>query len=292
MICKFCGAGIPDGAKFCPKCGQYLGNGFSSEAPDAHGSGGDAFCSAYTGNAADNAPGNGAQTGAPGNGTSDYGAPGNGTPGSGTPGYGAPGNGAPGNGAPGYGAPGYGEPPYGAPGYGAPAYGTPVYGEPVDAGKAKKRKTDRFGGFPMKWHKFLCYFFLWALALVMFYRGSSMATGLQYGLDAPYIYRMFPLLRTFDIPLGLLQIGLAVIGAIAAVSLILQKKRGPKMLTVLFICDAVVTLLLLGYQLLFETDVFVIAGEIRRTLIEVGVTVAMIFIHRAYYKKRAHFFIS
>lgn len=24
MFCKFCGAPIPDGAKFCPKCGKSL----------------------------------------------------------------------------------------------------------------------------------------------------------------------------------------------------------------------------------------------------------------------------
>lgn len=24
MFCKFCGAPVPDGAKFCPKCGQSL----------------------------------------------------------------------------------------------------------------------------------------------------------------------------------------------------------------------------------------------------------------------------
>ena len=32
MFCKYCGAPVPDGAKFCPKCGASLG---APEAPKA-----------------------------------------------------------------------------------------------------------------------------------------------------------------------------------------------------------------------------------------------------------------
>lgn len=154
-----------------------------------------------------------------------------------------------------------------------------------------RAKNDRFGGFPMKWHKVLTYFLLWFSAVINLMRGANTLTGARYGEYRSWLYGAYPLLRSIDIPLGLLYFGAAGFAVAAALTLMSGKKKGPTLLTVFLIAAALVSLLDAGFQYLlaFNSD---LPYLIRTVIYTVGLSAVMIAVNRIYYKRRMQFFAA
>lgn len=146
---------------------------------------------------------------------------------------------------------------------------------------------------PMKWHKFLVYFALWAGAAVNLFNGITTMSGGHYEGYTSMVYAVFPSLKTLDTICGLLMIGLAALGAYAAYSLLKFNVGAPQKLMYLYIAAAAVEVIycigaisiLSGYA---DTSSILTPQVIG----SVVASVAMIFVNKAYYEKREHLFVN
>ena len=150
--------------------------------------------------------------------------------------------------------------------------------------------------YPMKWHKFLVYFALWAAAIFNLYSGIMALTGKQYdiqGVRASLIYAFFPSLKTGDVIYGVLLIALAAVTVITALKLLKYKKGAPMWLKMLYVIGLVASLIyviivksaLKGYNV----DTSGLTGD---AIITVIMSVAMIAINHVYYGKREAMFVN
>lgn len=140
---------------------------------------------------------------------------------------------------------------------------------------------------PMKWHNFLIYFSLWAGGIINAILGLTYITGAVYGDEMDLIYRYFDGLKAIDMLYGVVCIGLGVLLIITRFQLAGYKSSGPAMLTITYIAALAVSVL---YSL-------IASGITGLSLLELvnpaslGGSIAMIFINRAYYNKRAELFV-
>lgn len=175
----------------------------------------------------------------------------------------------------GYQQQGYQQTPYQAQGYQQP-YQQPVQQQP-----------------PLKWHKFLVYFGLWAGAVINLISGISTMLGSQYGESADLVYRAIPGLRIIDIIYGLALLGIAATGVLTALKLLKFKKDAPKMLLYLLIASAVAGLL---YSVVGAAILSARGGDVSSVISSavgsVAGSAAMIALNRTYYKKREHLFVN
>ena len=171
--------------------------------------------------------------------------------------------------------------PYQQPGYGYNQYG----GDP------------RYQGFPMKWHKFLVYFALWASAVINAVQGIRVMSGGQYndptyGNLAREVYAFFPGMKTADIIYGIILIGIAILGFLTAYKLLKLMRGAPTLLTVLYIASAAGSILyiimavsaLKGYRDTSDLTASAIGSLIG--------SVVMIIVNNIYYKKRERLFVN
>lgn len=158
----------------------------------------------------------------------------------------------------------------------------------VDNSQAEKVTRPAVNEPPMKWHNFLIYFSLWAGGILNAITGLTYLTGSVYGADADYIYRYFDGLKGLDMLYGIAVIGLGVLLIITRFQLAGRKVKGPSMLMISYIIISAVSLM---YGV-------IAAGIADVSLLEminpasIGMSIAMIFINKAYYDKRAHLFVN
>ena len=148
---------------------------------------------------------------------------------------------------------------------------------------------------PMKWHKFLVYFSLWAGALLNAINGARMITGAQYGQHANAVYLVFAGLKPVDVGFGALLIVIAGFEVCTALSLLKFKKAGPNMLTVLYVTNAAATVLYnaIAAGIISSGGYGANLSSIYADAIGVPViSVIMLIINRIYYKKRKHLFVN
>lgn len=164
------------------------------------------------------------------------------------------------------------------------------YPQPVQSG-------DKFGGYPMKWHKFLVYFALWASAVGYAVMGFQALTGAQYGskADAEMVYGFFEGMKTTDTLYGILLLVSAVIAVMAAYNLLKLKAKGPTLLTVLYVFSAVAAVL---YIIMVVSAINKVASgvdtsELTRSGVSSAIgAVAGVIITKVYYGKRMQFFTN
>ena len=190
---------------------------------------------------------------------------------------------------------GYGQPnpqqyqqPYSQQGYRQP-YAPQGYPQPYP-------QNAQYGGLPMKWHKFLVCFALWASAALFIISGVMTLTGTQYEGYAELIYAFIPGLQVTDLAYGIVQLGIAVFGFSAAYKLLKLKRGAPKLLTTLFIVETVASVLYLAAFLLilsnYGADLSDLIVYLISTVTSIAVSVVMIIANHVYYKKRAHLFVN
>ena len=82
---------------------------------------------------------------------------------------------------------------------------------------------------PMKWFKFLIYFALFANAVINLYNCFAYLSGVPYGENASLVYGFLPSLKTIDVVMAIVSVGLAVYAIVTRILLAKYKKLGVKM---------------------------------------------------------------
>lgn len=144
---------------------------------------------------------------------------------------------------------------------------------------------------PMKWHKFLIYFSLWAGAIMNVLTGIGTLTGSIYageGVDPEMIYRVFGGLKAVDVLMGVVFIALAVLLIVARFALAGYKKNGPKLLVIAYAANIALALI---YPIMVAAVTGLSFGDLFdvSTLISSGI---MLVVNKIYYDKRAHLFVN
>ena len=186
----------------------------------------------------------------------------------------------------------------------APAQAPGVYyanGQPVQPqpGQPVYISTDKFGGFPMKWYKFMTYFGVWASAVIHFITGVSRVTG-NLIRSVNEVSEVNPFKQIGDVIYGVILLGVAALAIVTGFALLNLKKNAPVLLHSLFIASSAVSVI---YDLiltivnsenvnyLFVSGSGLIAG-ITSLIISCGVSALIIVLNVIYYNKRKQFFIN
>ena len=147
--------------------------------------------------------------------------------------------------------------------------------------------------YPMKWHKFLIYFSLWASAIFNAITAINCFSGNVYGgrKAAETVYRSFPGMQTVTTIYGVLLIAIAVFAIVTRFSLARYKATGPRQIIVLYVLSLVAAV---GYTLLVSLVTRLPFDRLTNasTWVSLGVSVIMIFANSAYYEKRASLFVN
>lgn len=142
----------------------------------------------------------------------------------------------------------------------------------------------------MKWHNFLIYFALWASCVLYAYNGIMALTGGHYGNsgEAQLVYLVFSGLKTLDVIVGLLYIGIGVFALYTRFSLAGFKRVGPGNLLKLYAAGCVVSVV---YAIAVQsiTDISIFDSS---NVSSIVIAVAMIFANKQYYAKRSHMFVN
>ena len=165
--------------------------------------------------------------------------------------------------------------------------------QPIAQGFVPQNVTDPYQGTPMKWHKFLVYFALWASAVLNLVNAIMCFTGAHYGELAQDIYAFFPSLKTADTIYGLLLLVIVALAVITALRLMKLKVGAPKLLTCLYILVIVSTIL---YLLLAASAMkgYASFGELLNTstITSLLVSAIMLIVNIVYYRKRTSLFVN
>ena len=146
------------------------------------------------------------------------------------------------------------------------------------------------GNYPLKWFKFLIYFSLWASAVLNTVNALNLFRGAEYGEFKAAFYSNYPALRPLDYSFAVVCLGFAGFSIFTRFRLAGFKKNAPKLLLLLYIVSAAVSIL---YNLLLkavlgmnvELDYVVITSQIITS-------VFMIIVNSIYFKKREDLFIN
>lgn len=147
--------------------------------------------------------------------------------------------------------------------------------------------------YPMKWHKFLIYFSLWLGAVLNLSSAVQYFTGSLYGgeYEAQLVYAFFDGLKAIDTLMGVVLIVIAVLCIITRFALAGYKASGPKLLFGMYLANVVVSILYIiivsGITELGFGDLM--NGSVAGSLIG---SIAMAFINKVYYGKRAELFVN
>ncbi len=145
----------------------------------------------------------------------------------------------------------------------------------------------------MKWHKFLIYFSLWLGAVTNAIAAFSYFSGSVYGSsgEASMVYSHFTGLKTIDMLFGAALIAVAVFSIVTRFALAGYKAAGPKMLMGFYAINAVLSIV---YLVVASVVTGIAFGELidSSTISSLVTSVAMVFVNKAYYDKRAELFVN
>ena len=113
-------------------------------------------------------------------------------------------------------------------------------------------QPDQFGGMPMKWHKFLVYFALWASGILNILTGIFTMSGGQYEGDAEKVYYVFRGMKTLDTVYGLVVIVIGVLLLFTAYRLLKLKTGAPKLLLA---CLAITAVVSIAYSVMATNEI-------------------------------------
>lgn len=160
-----------------------------------------------------------------------------------------------------------------------------------DVNQKTAHDSSPIADMPMKWHKFLIYFSLWAGALSNVLSGIGLLTGSIYnasGADAEMIYRYYDGLKGMDVLFGVVSLVMAVLLIVTRFALAGYKENGPKLLIACYAASAVVAIIYplivtsitgLGFAELFDATSLVTG-------------IVMCIVNKNYYDKRTHMFVN
>lgn len=191
----------------------------------------------------------------------------------------------------------YRQQPYPQQGYQQP-YGQQNYQQPYPP-QAYQQPYPQSGipnTLPMNWHKFLVYFALWASAVLFVVSGILTFLGVQYAGYAELVYAFIPALKIADVAYSVLQLVIAVFSVIVACRLLKLKRGAPKLLTLLFVFELLVSLLYVVAFIIILAANDSNMGEVLSYLVShissIVLSVGIIIANHIYYKKREHLFVN
>ncbi|MBQ6972984.1 MAG: hypothetical protein IJP86_11610 [Synergistaceae bacterium] len=145
---------------------------------------------------------------------------------------------------------------------------------------------------PLRWHKFLVYFSLWAGAVMLVLSGAAFIAGTVYGEMGDRVYQAFPVMRSVDIVYGLVLIGVAVYVIYTRFQLAGFRQGAPQKLLVLLALSPVLEW---GYQFVLSAITGVPITEIHSGGSFIGELIGTaigIWLHKIYYGKRKELFVN
>lgn len=145
---------------------------------------------------------------------------------------------------------------------------------------------------PLKWHKFLIYFSLWAGAVLLALGGVAFIAGTVYGKIGDRIYQVFPVMRFVDIVYGLVLIGVAGYMIYTRYQLAGFKQGASQKLLLLLVLSPV---LKWGYAVIISAVTGIAITEIQAGgsfIGELVVTAISVWLNKIYYNKRADLFVN
>ena len=150
---------------------------------------------------------------------------------------------------------------------------------------------DAYGAaLPMKWHKFLIYFALWAGAILNGLSGLQTLFGCFGGELAP-IYDAYPVLLALDLFSGLCLVGIAVFQFITRNALARLSRKAPQMVVWLYASTVILSVLqVVAVWLVSGVGLsYVMTPDMWLILIEGAL---MTWANQVYYRKRAAMFVN
>ena len=157
-------------------------------------------------------------------------------------------------------------------------------------GQMKESSAPTPENYELKWHKFLIYFALWASAVMNVVSSIAYFTGSIYGNSARQVYNHFGGMRTLDVIMGLLLLGIAGFSIYVRFQLAGFKTGAPKKLEYLYIANVAIPLLyLLAASSVTGLSFTDLASGTWGSL---AGSVVMIFVNRTYYGKREALFVN
>lgn len=146
--------------------------------------------------------------------------------------------------------------------------------------------------YPMKWHKFLIYFSLWASALLNIGMAINYGTGMSYGDYAGQVYAMFPALNVLDKVMAVGILALCVLTIAARFALAKYKANGPKLLISVYAVNFLLTTVyVIAFAAILEVGIFEAIAE-SSYVSAMATSLVMLFVNKTYYAKRAELFIN
>lgn len=148
---------------------------------------------------------------------------------------------------------------------------------------------------PIKWHKFLTWFGLWAAAVICLLTSISVLSVSRYSQYGWSFYELDVIvsrLRAADIAYGLVDIALAILYFYTVILLRKYRIRGLMLLTVAYIVRLLSAVLYFFITWIVVTVPFVLVDNPGIVLWHIILPIVMIFVNMAYYRKRAHLFVN
>lgn len=163
------------------------------------------------------------------------------------------------------------------------AYQQPAYAQPV--GTTEK---------PMGWFKFMIYFALFAGALLNLVTAIQMLTGAQYGDSKDLVYGFFPSLKTIDVIMGIVLLGLVAFIILVRFRLAGFKKDGPKLLAVMYAAVLAFNILYIILVASVLSDFGAGIGDLLTPSVVVSLlgSAVMLIVNKIYFDKRKELFIN
>lgn len=142
---------------------------------------------------------------------------------------------------------------------------------------------------PMKWHKFLINFSLWAGAVLCLINAFTYFTGAHYGDSVELVYAIYGGMSVLDKVMGLIELAMAVFSIITRFALAGYQAKAPKMLLLVYAINGSLTIV---YAVLASAVSGLPLGDLldSSTIGSLVACVALIFYNRDYYAKRAELF--
>ncbi len=173
--------------------------------------------------------------------------------------------------------------------------------EIAESEPAAPEYTDQKPALPMKWHKFLVFFLLWAETIGSFIGGLAIAlVALLQNSDTGYLS-----VKVITVLYGAALIGCAVIGGLALYGLLGMKSKGPRLYMIFLYAFSAATVIyetlgtIILHLPLFHLDVssYVtsnggegVSVSISSPVITFVMAALFVLLNCVYYRKRKHMF--
>lgn len=127
--------------------------------------------------------------------------------------------------------------------------GAQLTGTGASTDTPSSKQSDNYGGFSMKWYKFLIYFALWAGGIINIIMGINYLSGGIYAatsdaqVTAEMVYSAFGGLKAVDVVYGLVVVALGALQIYTRFRLAKFKTNGPKLLYICYAAGGVASLI-------------------------------------------------